>query len=253
MIHQQREMRGSKGGCSVVFRRGQRWYHLPRAEYHSLVNADDRDDRETQAPQAPIQSERERDAKRQARAQQLAEEQAERSAQRVEREQYADVVRVLKHSGGVRPFATAGAKGRSYMRGEYEALPSTVRSSKGRLDMDQAAEAVREEVPWLKTETADDLWCSSLRGTATTAGTTAGWPTGGSAGWCSIVRRAYAHVTIHLMDQHVRPRTTTLRRVHSCLRLVAPHAALQPAWYPRTRNVERRCHSGEMLAANRPP
>jgi hypothetical protein len=43
------------------------------------------------------------------------------------------------------------------MRGEYEALPSTVRSSRGRLDMESAAEAVREEMPWLKTETADDL------------------------------------------------------------------------------------------------
>lgn len=30
-------------------------------------------------------------------------------------------------------------------------------NDKGRLDMDQAAEAVREEVPWLRTETADDL------------------------------------------------------------------------------------------------
>ncbi len=32
-----------------------------------------------------------------------------------------------------------------------------MRSSKGRLDLDHAAEAIREEMPWLKTETADDL------------------------------------------------------------------------------------------------
>lgn len=43
------------------------------------------------------------------------------------------------------------------MRDEYEALPSTVCSARGRLDMDQAAKAVRKEMPWLKTERADDL------------------------------------------------------------------------------------------------
>jgi hypothetical protein len=43
------------------------------------------------------------------------------------------------------------------MPGEDEALPSTVRSSMGRLDMDSAAEPIREEMPWLQMETSDDL------------------------------------------------------------------------------------------------
>jgi hypothetical protein len=57
----------------------------------------------------------------------------------------------------VRSCQTTGAKGNQYMSGEYQSLPSTVRRNKGKLDMDQAAEAIREEMPWLRTETADDL------------------------------------------------------------------------------------------------
>jgi hypothetical protein len=165
------EMREVKDGRSVVFRQGQRWYHLPRQEYHTLVDAAARDERDAQAAQALIERERSRDAKaritaeqkqqrermRQARAEQIAEEYAGRIARRFEAEQYSDVVRVLKRPGGIRPFRTEGTGGRKYLASEYQSLPSTVRSSKGRLDMDAAAEAINEEMPWLKVDTPDDL------------------------------------------------------------------------------------------------
>ena len=168
-IHEMREYRDPRRG--VVFRQGQKWYHLPKAEYRNLVYYAEQDERETQAAQALIARERakderrklaeqqkqEREAKRQARARQIAQEQEQRAVQRFEREQYRDVVSILKRSGGIRPFTTEGARGKRYMTGEYQSLPSMVRSHRGRLDMDQAAEAIREEMPWLQIDTSDDL------------------------------------------------------------------------------------------------
>ena len=127
------------------------------------------DERETQQAQALIERERAKDArskataqqkqeaKRQERARQAAEEQAQRDVQRFERVQYGEVVNILKRSGAFRPFKTLAATGKGHMRGEYEALPSTVRSNKGRLDMDEAAAAIREEMPWLNIQMPDDL------------------------------------------------------------------------------------------------
>jgi hypothetical protein len=168
-IHEMREYKDPRQG--VVFRQGGTWYHMPRAEYHTLVDAAERDERDKEWAQALIQREREQDARRkateqqkqereaqrQARAQRLAEEQAQRELQRFERVQYGEVVSILKRSGGIQPFKKLAATGKGYMRDEYEALPSTVRSAKGRLDMDEAAAAIHEEIPWLKIETPDDL------------------------------------------------------------------------------------------------
>jgi hypothetical protein len=135
------------------------------------VDAAERDDREREWAQALIkrereqdarrklaeQEKREREARREARSRQIAEQQAERELQRFERVQYSDVVSILKRSGGIRPFKKATDTGKGYMRDEYQALPSTVKSASGRLDMDEAAAAVHEEIPWLKIETPDDL------------------------------------------------------------------------------------------------
>ncbi len=168
-VHEMREYRDPRRG--VVFRQGQTWYHLPRQEYHALVDAAERDERDTQQAQALIERERakdarskateqqkqEREARRQERAQQATEQQAQRDVQRFERVQYGEVVNILKRSGGIRPFKKLAATGKGHMRGEYEALPSTVRSSRGRLDMDEAAAAIHEEIPWLKIDTPDDL------------------------------------------------------------------------------------------------
>ena len=77
--------------------------------------------------------------------------------QRFERVQCSEVVSILKRSGGVRPFKKLAATGKGHMRGEYEAFPSTVRSSRERLDMDEATAAIHEEIPWLGIETPDDL------------------------------------------------------------------------------------------------
>lgn len=167
-IHELRERERGKG---VAFRQGQRWFQLPSKEYHNLLVAAEQDERDTQRAQSLITRERAREARRrgteqqkqererqrQERAIKAAEAQQQKDLRRFEREQYSDVVRVLKHSGGIRPFKTEGAQGKRYMTGEYRDLPSTVRSSKGRLDMDHAAEAIREEMPWLKIDTPDDL------------------------------------------------------------------------------------------------
>lgn len=154
-VHDVRQRAVSRSGLQVakrdrdhvVIRQGRQWFDMPKSEYTNLIKAS-RQEAKREAKEA-------RDAASKERMEAKFREQQERDMRRMEREQYSDVVAIIKHSGGIRP--SVSHQGTKYDRGEYDTLPSTVRSSAGRLTMDDAARNINAQMPWLHIDTIDDL------------------------------------------------------------------------------------------------
>jgi hypothetical protein len=169
-IHDLREIKRRPG--EIAFRQGERWYHLPKREYHALnmaaIEAEHREAKE--AKQQEREATRERAAiadyeralaqeqkaeQRRARRQEQAAAAEQRIVRKFERSQYSDVRAVIRAGGGIRP--TYDTTGKQRDRGEYLALPADVRRKGGRLTMDDAARDINAEMPWLGIETPNDL------------------------------------------------------------------------------------------------
>jgi hypothetical protein len=171
----------------IAFKQDGRTYHMSKGEYHELAMAalederrekltdkqrareDAREAREIErllrkAHKENRESERRRleaeatQKKRERREAQEAESE-QRQLRTFERAQYSDVLDIIRHSGGIKRSISA-ASGQEYNRGEYEALPRSVRAksdSRRGLTLDEAASEVSDQMPWLDIETPRDL------------------------------------------------------------------------------------------------
>jgi hypothetical protein len=186
-IHDFRELRGRPG--EIAFRQGQTWYHLPAREYDSLVLAaadaarrerltekqrereDARERRQIErqlrrvraeqreAERVRLHAEREqREAERQEAA---TAELQQRELREFERQQYRDVLGIIRARGGIRRSYGA-MSGQEYDRGEYKIVPRSIRakarSRRGEgLSLDDVAREVSDQIPWLEIDTPRDL------------------------------------------------------------------------------------------------
>lgn len=138
---------------SVMMRQGGKWYELPKAEYKSLVRAgremardEERERKARDRARKLIEAERGKASRQAERERQQAERyraMQERQAAAVARAERAEVVKIIKRAGGIRPNPSGVG------RGEYAALPADVRRRNGRVTMDQARADVMDEMPWL--------------------------------------------------------------------------------------------------------
>ncbi len=179
------EVEGKPG--EIAFKQDGRTYHMGKAEYHELAMAALEDERREQLTEKQRAREDAREAheiekllrkahaenrasekrrleaeaaetKRERREAQEAESE-QRALRAFERAQYADVLAIIRHGGGIKRSISA-ATGQEYDRGEYETLPRSVRAkaeSRRGLTLDDAVREVNDQVPWIEIETPRDL------------------------------------------------------------------------------------------------
>jgi hypothetical protein len=152
----------------IAFKQANRWYELPRAEFNRLVRVgrdierdEEREARQRQREEARAARAQETEQKREARIQRQDEryrEMQRRQIRAMDRAERAEVVKIIKSSGGIRlpEHFTYTGKSREG-KGEYDLLPSDVRRKNGHYTMDTAAAAINEEMPWLHIESPGDL------------------------------------------------------------------------------------------------
>src|SRR5260221_1959878 len=83
----------------------------------------------------------------------------QRQLRTFERAQYADVLAIIRHGGGIKRSISA-ASGQEYDKSEVASLPASVRARAGAyrgLTLDESASEVADQVPWLGVETPRDL------------------------------------------------------------------------------------------------
>ena len=133
---------------TVYFRQGDEWYELPQAEYFRLSH---------EGRALLREQEREaRDEKRRERSAEREREYQQKQLEGLERAQYREVLDILRERGGVKP-SVSRQSGKERDASEYRMLPSSVRNTRGRLTMDEAATEINQHMPWLHLDTPDDL------------------------------------------------------------------------------------------------
>lgn len=179
------EIRHVRQRHSVAFRQGEKWYELPRREFHELVSAGREEEERARRAAAEYERgrrvyerelargtrEEERQRKREAREGELRgkREAREREAMQrqltaVRRAAAADVARIIRERGGIRATFDK-TTGRQRDRGEYATLPARLRASTRQgahdalrgLSLDDAAREVHTHMPWLGIEGPREL------------------------------------------------------------------------------------------------
>lgn len=130
---------------TVAFKQRGRWYEMPKREWRELVRAGRGELAE------------ERRAARSARRAELVRAAEERMVRAVARAEHADVVRIIKGQGYIRPLSTHSGAYKHGDRAEVRSLPSYLVRNEGRITLDQAAEYINENMPWLNMEGPNDV------------------------------------------------------------------------------------------------
>lgn len=145
-IEQAHEHKSHKG--QIAFKQEGKWYELPRARFRQLVSEG-----------VKAQRAEEREQARQEKAQQRYEGAQERQLQAARRAEYQSVVRRIRQMGGIRPYRANSTGGKTPEEEEWKSLPRSVktRDSRRGAALDDMAQSMNEEYPWLKLETGEDL------------------------------------------------------------------------------------------------
>jgi hypothetical protein len=147
----------------IRFKNASKWWELPKREFNWLVQEGENHIRD----QERASKKAERDA---AKAQQVEEKQKlqeehyklaqERQLSAARKAEYQSVVRRIRQMGGIRPFRTSGTTGKTPELEEWKDLPRSVKTRDQRrgFALDDIAQSINEEYPWLHLANGDDLW-----------------------------------------------------------------------------------------------